>query len=92
MVRPITVDIAGTAWPTYKLEALAAGLVTCLILALITGSLQIAVLVAATVGGARWAIGGRRTMIRPWHAAPWRRYRRPYGTRRHHRPSDVVPR
>jgi hypothetical protein len=57
MVHPITVDIAGTAWPTYKLEALAAGLVTCLILALITGSLQMAVLVAATVGGARWIIG-----------------------------------
>ncbi|MFE7802991.1 hypothetical protein [Nocardia sp. NPDC057440] len=56
-VHPSTVDIAGTAWPTYKLEALAAGLVTCLILALITGSLQVAVLVAAAVAGARWIIG-----------------------------------
>ncbi|MFQ6393919.1 hypothetical protein ACLMAJ_10710 [Nocardia sp. KC 131] len=67
MVHPSTVDIAGTAWPTYKLEALAAGLVTCLILAVITGSLQVAVLVAAAVAGARW-IGGlagkRRTSAR----------------------------
>ncbi|MEV6429726.1 hypothetical protein [Nocardia sp. NPDC051463] len=61
-VHPSTVDIAGTAWPTYKLEALAAGLVTCLILVLGTGSPQIAVLVAAAVAGARWIIGqaGRR--------------------------------
>jgi hypothetical protein len=41
----------------YKLEALALALVTCLILALITGSLQVAVLVAAGVCGARWIVG-----------------------------------
>ncbi|WP_328411491.1 hypothetical protein [Nocardia sp. NBC_00403] len=56
-VHPSTVDIAGTAWPTYKLEALAAGLVTCLMLALITGSLQVAVLAAAAVAAARWILG-----------------------------------
>ncbi|PXX62387.1 hypothetical protein DFR70_107255 [Nocardia tenerifensis] len=55
--RSATVDIAGTAWPLYKLEALAAALVTCLILAVITGSPQVAVLVAAAVGATRWLVG-----------------------------------
>lgn len=53
--RRATVDIAGSAWPVYKLDALAAGLVTCLILALITGSPQFAVL--AAVGATRWIAG-----------------------------------
>ncbi|AYF75630.1 hypothetical protein D7D52_19235 [Nocardia yunnanensis] len=52
-----TVDIAGTAWPVYKLEALFAGVVVCLMLALITGSVQAAVLGAATVSALRWALG-----------------------------------
>ncbi|WP_069164395.1 hypothetical protein [Nocardia altamirensis] len=56
-VRSATVEIAGSAWPVYKLEALAAGLVTCLILAMITGSPQLAVLVAAAVGVGRWLVG-----------------------------------
>ncbi|MEV5839258.1 hypothetical protein [Nocardia sp. NPDC052112] len=55
--RPTAVDIAGSAWPVYKLEAIALGLVTCLVLALITGSLQVAVLVAAGVGAGRWVLG-----------------------------------
>ncbi|QIS02881.1 hypothetical protein F5X71_11645 [Nocardia brasiliensis] len=55
--RRATVDIAGSAWPVYKLDALAAGLVTCLILALITGSPQLAVLAAAAVGATRWIAG-----------------------------------
>ncbi|MFI9403979.1 hypothetical protein [Nocardia sp. NPDC052316] len=55
--RSATIDIAGSAWPLYKLEALAAGLVTCLILALITGSPQVAVLIAAAVGATRWVVG-----------------------------------
>jgi len=55
--RPTAVDIAGSAWPMYKLEALALGLLICLVLALITGSLQVAVLVAAGVGTGRWVIG-----------------------------------
>ncbi|WP_228000843.1 hypothetical protein [Nocardia australiensis] len=54
--HPSTIELAGTAWPIYKLEALAAGLVTCLILAVITGSLQSAVLVAAVVCAARWVL------------------------------------
>ncbi|MFC9433857.1 hypothetical protein [Nocardia sp. NPDC057030] len=55
--RSATIEIAGSAWPLYKLEALAAALVTCLILALITGSPQAAVLIAAAVGAARWLVG-----------------------------------
>ncbi|MET8878335.1 hypothetical protein ACWEO2_37760 [Nocardia sp. NPDC004278] len=55
--RPPAVEIAGSAWPMYKLEALALGLVVCLVLALITGSLQVAVLAAAAVGAGRWVIG-----------------------------------
>ncbi|WP_040688714.1 hypothetical protein [Nocardia vinacea] len=58
--RPTAVDIAGSAWPMYKLEAIALGLLICLTLALITGSLQVAVLVAAAAGTARWVIGHRR--------------------------------
>ncbi len=53
-------DIAGTAWPVYKLEAVAAGLVTALLLALITGSAQTAVLAAATVAALRWITGALR--------------------------------
>lgn len=55
--RPAAVEIAGSAWPMYKLEALALGLAICLVLALITGSLQVAVLVAAAVGAGRWVVG-----------------------------------
>ncbi|MBF6226929.1 hypothetical protein [Nocardia abscessus] len=55
--RSATIDIAGSAWPVYKLDALLIGVATCLVLALITGSPQIAVLVAATLGAARWLIG-----------------------------------
>ncbi|WP_327096908.1 hypothetical protein OIE68_44725 [Nocardia vinacea] len=55
--RAAAVDIAGSAWPMYKLEAIALGLLICLALALITGSLQVAVLVAAGVGTGRWVVG-----------------------------------
>jgi hypothetical protein len=55
--RSATIDIAGSAWPVYKLDALLIGVATCLVLALITGSPQIAVLVAAALGAARWLIG-----------------------------------
>ncbi|MFE2959725.1 hypothetical protein [Nocardia tengchongensis] len=57
--RP-SVDIAGTAWPVYKLEALFAGVVVCLTLALITGSIQAAVLGAAVIAALRWAVGSAR--------------------------------
>ncbi|MGY1899026.1 hypothetical protein [Nocardia gipuzkoensis] len=55
--RSATIDIAGSAWPVYKLDALFVGLAAFLVLALITGSLQIAVLVAAALSAARWLIG-----------------------------------
>ncbi|WP_433714764.1 hypothetical protein ACQP2U_12255 [Nocardia sp. CA-084685] len=55
--RRTVIDIAGSAWPIYKLEAIALALVICLLLALIIGSLQIAVLVAAGVGTGRWVFG-----------------------------------
>ncbi|WP_067849382.1 hypothetical protein [Nocardia lijiangensis] len=55
--HPTTVDIAGTAWPVYKLEALAAGLVAGVLLLLITGAPQVAVLAAATITAVRWTLG-----------------------------------
>ncbi|MFB8004554.1 hypothetical protein [Nocardia sp. NPDC056000] len=55
-VRVATVNIAGTAWPLFKLEALAAGLVIALILLLVTGSAQTAVLAGATVMAIRWVV------------------------------------
>ncbi|MFR9753100.1 hypothetical protein ACL02S_18975 [Nocardia sp. 004] len=55
--RAATLDIAGSAWPVYKLDALVIGLATCLVLVLITGSPQIAVLVATGAGAVRWLIG-----------------------------------
>ncbi|MFE3260831.1 hypothetical protein ACFXPS_32510 [Nocardia sp. NPDC059091] len=57
-----SVDIAGTAWPVYKLEALFAGVVVCLTLALITGSVQAAVLGATVIATLRWIIGGARSL------------------------------
>ncbi|MEV6773126.1 hypothetical protein AB0N05_31280 [Nocardia sp. NPDC051030] len=58
--RGATVDIAGTAWPVYKLEALVAALLTGLVLLLIIGSSQTAVLAAATVAALRWIVGAVR--------------------------------
>ncbi|MEV0337197.1 hypothetical protein [Nocardia sp. NPDC050717] len=55
-----TVDIAGSAWPVYKLEALVAGLVVGALLLLVVGSAQTAVLVAAAVATARWIAGAVR--------------------------------
>ncbi|MFF0455184.1 hypothetical protein [Nocardia africana] len=62
IVRPVrrathTVRLAGVPWPVYKLEALALGVLLALILGLITGSAQLAVLVAAGFAALRW-IGG----------------------------------
>ncbi|MET8780079.1 hypothetical protein ABZV58_34250 [Nocardia sp. NPDC004654] len=55
--HPTSVDIAGTPWPVYKLEALAAGLVAGALLLLITGVPQVAVLAAAAVAALRWTVG-----------------------------------
>ncbi|WP_278265599.1 hypothetical protein [Nocardia sp. AG03] len=55
-----TVDIAGSAWPIYKLEALVAGFVVGAVLLLVLGSPQAAVLVAAAVAALRWTVGAVR--------------------------------
>ncbi|MGF6881112.1 hypothetical protein ABIA39_000992 [Nocardia sp. GAS34] len=60
-----TVDIAGTRWPVYKLEALGLGLLTCVLLVLIVGSPQVAVLAAAAVGALRWSVALLVSRIRP---------------------------
>ncbi|MFE5289651.1 hypothetical protein ACFRAQ_32185 [Nocardia sp. NPDC056611] len=60
VARVAAVDIAGTAWPVYKLEALFAGVVVALTLALITGSAQAAVLGAAVIAALRWIAGSIR--------------------------------
>ncbi|MFD6401393.1 hypothetical protein [Nocardia sp. NPDC060249] len=59
-----TVDIAGSAWPVYKLEALVAALVVGALLLLIIGSPQVAVLVAAAVAAVRWTVGATRAASR----------------------------
>jgi hypothetical protein len=56
-----TVDIAGTAWPLYKLEALAAGLVVFAVAVLLVGSLQVAVLGAAIISAFVWFAGVARS-------------------------------
>ncbi|WP_238588677.1 hypothetical protein [Rhodococcus pyridinivorans] len=48
------VDIAGTIWPLYKLEALAAGLLTLFVVLVVTTSAQSAVLSAAAVTVVVW--------------------------------------
>ncbi|ONM46845.1 hypothetical protein [Nocardia donostiensis] len=55
--RNTTCVIAGVTWPVYKLEALAAGLLTLLALGLITASAQTAVLTAASVAALVWFAG-----------------------------------
>jgi hypothetical protein len=50
----MTVDIAGTAWPVYKLESLALGAIVFLATFAITMSLQPAVLLGAAVAVAAW--------------------------------------
>ncbi|MEV6226020.1 hypothetical protein AB0M13_30615 [Nocardia fluminea] len=59
-----TVDIAGSAWPVYKLEALVVALVVGALLLLIIGSPQVAVLAAAAVAAVRWTVGATRTASR----------------------------
>ncbi|WP_067573423.1 hypothetical protein [Nocardia acidivorans] len=54
--RLATVTIAGTAWPVFKLEALAVAVLLALTLLLITGSAQLAVLAGATAAALRWII------------------------------------
>ncbi|NUP28995.1 MAG: hypothetical protein HOQ36_16655 [Nocardia sp.] len=58
------VDIAGSRWPVYKLEALGAGLLVFLALAVVLGSAQVAVLSGAAVGALLWTTGRWRATRR----------------------------
>jgi Flp pilus assembly protein TadB len=51
-----TVDIAGTAWPVYKVEALVLGLLVFVGALALTTSLQVAVLGAAAATVVAWWI------------------------------------
>ncbi|MDH6279690.1 Flp pilus assembly protein TadB [Rhodococcus sp. LBL1] len=57
----VTVDIAGTAWPIYKLEAIAAGVLVFLLILTVTQALQTAVLTAAGTAVVVWWT--RRVML-----------------------------
>jgi len=48
------VDLAGTVWPFYKLEALVTGLLALLVLLVVTGTTQTAVLGAAAATTIVW--------------------------------------
>ena len=60
----MTVDIAGTAWPVYKLEAIAAGLAVFLVAMLIVGSMQVAVVGASALAAGVWLVGSVRQATR----------------------------
>ena len=65
-----TVDIAGTAWPLYKLEAIATALLTFLLVLTVTLTLQTAVLTAAGTAVVVWWV--RRALLtwRPPESTP----------------------
>lgn len=65
-----TVDLAGTAWPLYKLEALAAGLLVFVLVLAVTQVLQPALLTAAGVAVVVW--WGRRVMLARQSTTPLR--------------------
>ncbi|MBT2268907.1 hypothetical protein [Rhodococcus erythropolis] len=48
------VDLAGTRWPLYKIEALVVGFVLFVVAGAVTQSMQVAVLTAATVSVITW--------------------------------------
>lgn len=52
--RVAGVDIAGTEWPLYKLEALAVGFLILVALLVVTGIAQTAVLTAAAATTVTW--------------------------------------
>lgn len=63
-----TVDIAGTAWPLYKLEAIAAALLTFLLVLAVTHTLETAVLTAAGTAVVVWWV--RRALLTLHPTAP----------------------
>ncbi|MCX5046026.1 hypothetical protein OG921_22910 [Aldersonia sp. NBC_00410] len=66
------IEIAGTVWPLYKLEALAGALVVLLFALLATQSAQVAVLGGAAAGTVVWVLGllRERRAPTPSRAAP----------------------
>ncbi|MGW0004396.1 hypothetical protein [Nocardia grenadensis] len=58
------VDIAGSRWPVYKLEALIVGLLVFLVAAVVLGSAQTGVLLGAAVGALLWSAGWWRSARR----------------------------
>ena len=54
--RTAGIDLAGTEWPLYKIEALVAGFLMLFALFVITGSAQTAVLSAAAAATVTWWI------------------------------------
>ncbi|MGA6207678.1 hypothetical protein [Nocardia testacea] len=58
------VDIAGSRWPVYKLEALVVGLLAFLVPAVVLGSTQTGVLLGAAVGAVLWTTGWWRAARR----------------------------
>ncbi|MFK4359295.1 hypothetical protein [Rhodococcus sp. 27YEA6] len=48
------VDLAGTRWPLYKIEALVVGFVLFVVAGAVTQSMQVAVLTAATAAVVTW--------------------------------------
>jgi hypothetical protein len=52
------IAIAGVPWPTYKVVALALGMLTLLAVGVLTSSAAAAVLTAAAVGTAAWLVLG----------------------------------
>ncbi|WP_063062513.1 hypothetical protein [Nocardia sienata] len=54
---PAVVDIAGSRWPVYKLEALIVGSLVFLVVAVVLGSVQAGVLLGAAVGALLWSTG-----------------------------------
>ena len=56
MTTPTEVQIAGVPWPTYKVVALAAGLLVLFVVGVVTSSAATAVLAGAAVGAVVWIV------------------------------------
>ncbi|WP_233529929.1 hypothetical protein [Antrihabitans stalagmiti] len=61
---PKTLSIAGTEWPLFKLEALAAGLLVLMLVFLVIQTPPVAVLSAAAASAVVWILGSYRQASR----------------------------
>lgn len=68
--RTTTVELAGTAWPLYKLEAVVTALVIFLLALVVTHVLQTAVLYAAGAAVVVWWVR-RLMLVRPDAPTAW---------------------